>query len=112
MIALSKSFLPLTQYLENDPVFGDFWKLIQKETLLSKEKICQIAEIENLLEHYPVNSQSIALREEMLLPLLVIQQYALIKHRKPDLQKSDAEIYEKIIIKSLPPSINATRNAI
>lgn len=112
MIALSKSYLPLTQYLENDPVFGDFWKIIQEETLLSKEKICQIAGIKNLLEHYPVNSQSIALREEMLLPLLVIQQYALIKHRKADLQKEDAGIYEKLIIKSLPPSINATRNAI
>lgn len=112
MISLSKSFLPLTRYLENDPIFGEFWRLIEKETQLSKDRICQIAGIENLLEHYPVNSQSIALREEMLRPLLVIQQYALIQHRKVDLQQEDAKIYEKIIIKSLPPSINATRNAI
>lgn len=112
MISLSKTFLPLTQYLKDDPVFGDFWTLIQEETLLSKEKICQIAGISILLENYPVNSQSIALREEMLLPLLVIQQYALIKRRKEGLPKEDMDIYEKLIIKSLPPSINATRNAI
>ena len=112
MISLSKTYLPLTQYLKSDPVFGDFWALIEKETRLSKEKICQIAGIKVLLENYPVNSQSIALREEMLLPLLVIQQYALIKHRKAGVPNADLDIYEKLIIKSLPPSINATRNAI
>src|SRR5439155_15046608 len=102
----------LTQYLEKDPTFGEFWRLIRDETLLAKEKICQVAGIKNLLENYPVGSQSIVLREAMLLPLLVIQQCALMKHRKACSEKKETGIYEKIIIKSLAPSINATRNAI
>lgn len=111
MQSLSKSFLPLTEYLKNDPEFGELWRIIQDETILATEQIAKISGSNSLMENDPIQRQSIALREEMLLPLLVIQHYAMIMNRNNP-SEEDSKIYDKLILKSIPPIINATRNAV
>ena len=60
------------------------------------------------MEHEAISRESIQIRERIVLPLLVIQQYALQKigHKAP---KSD--LYEKIVTRSLYGNINASRNS-
>jgi len=58
---------------------------------------------------YATHSQP-NLREKIILPLLIIQQYAMIKIR--DDTTVDKSIYEKLIKKSLAANINANRNSI
>jgi phosphoenolpyruvate carboxylase len=115
MMAMKKSFFDLTRYMENDPEFGDFWRLIHQEFLTSKRLTLKLANQTELMENYPVSKASIEVRESIVLPLLTIQQYALKKvqdlnkQEKPD--KASLEVYEKIITRSLFGNINASRNS-
>jgi len=115
MMSMKKSFFELTRYMENDPEFGDFWKLIHKEFLTSKRLVLKLANHTELMQNYPVSKASIEVRESIVLPLLTIQQYALKKvqdlnaQKNPD--KKELEVYEKIITRSLFGNINASRNS-
>ena len=115
MMAMKKSFFELTRYMEKDPEFGDFWKLIHEEFLTSKRLTLKLANQTELMQNYPVSKASIEVRESIVLPLLTIQQYALKKvqeinkQEKPD--KAALEVYEKIITRSLFGNINASRNS-
>ena len=61
-----------------------------------------------LMEEGPMSRRSIKIREDIVLPLLVIQQYAFQKIEK----HSDHFLaYEKIIQRSLYGNINASRNS-
>jgi phosphoenolpyruvate carboxylase len=112
---MKKSFFELTRYMENDPEFGDFWKLIYQEFQTSKRLALKLANQSELMQNYPVSKASIEVRDSIVLPLLTIQQYALKKvqdlnaQEKPD--KKELEIYEKIITRSLFGNINASRNS-
>ncbi len=115
MMSMKKSFFELTRYMENDPEFGDFWKLIHQEFLTSKRLVLKLANESELMQNYPVSKASIEVRESIVLPLLTIQQYALKKvqdlnsQKNPD--KKELEVYEKIITRSLFGNINASRNS-
>jgi len=115
MMAMKKSFFELTRYMENDPKFGEFWKLIYQEFLTSKRLALKLANQTELMQNYPVSKASIEVRESIVLPLLTIQQYALKrvqdinKQTNPD--KSALAVYEKIITRSLFGNINASRNS-
>ena len=115
MMSMKKSFFELTRYMENDPEFGDFWKLIHHEFLTSKRLALKLANQTELMENYPVSKASIEVRESIVLPLLTIQQYAL--KRVQDLNKQEVpdqavlDVYEKIITRSLFGNINASRNS-
>ena len=61
-----------------------------------------------LMEEEPVSRRSIEIREQIVLPLLVIQQYALQKIESNSKQRA---IYEKIVERSLYGNINASRNS-
>jgi len=97
--------------MKNDPVFGDFWSILKREYDLTKKLILKISGQNELLEKNKSIKESIALREETVLPLLVIQQYALMKLRENDLVYEQNKILEKIIIRSLFGNINASRNS-
>jgi phosphoenolpyruvate carboxylase len=97
--------------MKNDPVFGDFWSILKREYDLTKKLILKISGQNELLEKNKSIKESIALREETVLPLLVIQQYALMKLRENDLANEQNKILEKIIIRSLFGNINASRNS-
>ena len=115
MMALSKSFFELTKYMANDEEFGDFWKLIYEEYKTSKRLILKLTDYTKLMQNNPVGKASIDMREDIVLPLLTIQQYALLKIQ--ELQKETnpnmeaIKIYEKMVTRSLFGNINASRNS-
>ena len=115
MMAMKKSFFELTRYMENDPKFGEFWKLIYQEFLTSKRLALKLANQTELMQNYPVSKASIEVRESIVLPLLTIQQYALKRvqdiNKQTDPDKSALAVYEKIITRSLFGNINASRNS-
>ena len=67
-----------------------------------------ISETEILMEKEIISRESIKIRENIVLPLLVIQQYAL---QKVGENSSFKELYEKIVTRSLYGNINASRNS-
>ena len=68
----------------------------------------EVSGYEVLMEDEQVSRESIRIRERIVLPLLVIQQYALQKvHKKAARQ----DLYEKIVTRSLYGNINASRNS-
>ncbi|WP_405564551.1 phosphoenolpyruvate carboxylase [Polaribacter sp. Asnod6-C07] len=114
MMSLTKSFFGLTAYMADDPVFGEFWKLIFEEYKTTKRLLLKLTGHKELMENFPVGKASIEIRENIVLPLLTIQQYALKKIQ--DLQKEEGneaeiEVYEKMVMRSLFGNINASRNS-
>lgn len=115
MMSLSKSFFGLTAYMENDPVYGAFWSIIHDEYSLSKRLLLKLSGFETLMEDQPAGKKSIDLREQIVLPLLTIQQYGLMKIQEllkaGDLDEESRLIYEKLVTRSLFGNINASRNS-
>ncbi len=118
MQALSKSYFPLTSYLQKDQKFGKFWLKIYHEYQQSQRLLLKISNQQQLLEQSPNILASIAIRENIILPLITIQQYALMCVK--ELEKNEPhsktaqerkKIYEKMIIRAFFGSINASRNA-
>lgn len=113
MQSMSKTNFELTRYMETDPRFGEFWQDIYQEFLLSREMVLKVAEQGELLQDNPRSRLSIRLRERVVLPLLTIQQYALIRIR--ECRKADDQerlaIYEKMVVRTLFGNINAARNS-
>jgi phosphoenolpyruvate carboxylase len=114
-MSLAKSFFQLTAYMEHDEEFGDFWKLIYEEFKRTKRLLLKLTGHETLMENYPDGKESIRAREDIVLPLLTIQQYALKKvqelQKQPNPNKKKIEIYEKMVTRSLFGNINASRNS-
>ncbi len=113
MQSLKKSFFALTQYLSDDPKFGEFWQMLKAEADLTIEMLKRISGQHHLLDSEPVIQESIQMREDLVLPLLVIQQYALMMMREEKAAKTDKKIgiYREIILKSLAANTNASRNS-
>ena len=110
MMSLSKSFFGLTDYIAEDKKYGDFWKMLYKEFLLTKKILLELSGQNGLMDDQPAGKKSIKIREEIVLPLLTIQQYALMKVRKIEKEK-DKKVFEKLILRSLFGNINASRNS-
>ena len=79
-----------------------------EEYELSKEMVLLVSSSNFLMEEEPLSRRSIKIREDIVLPLLVIQQYAFQKIEK---RSEAAPSYEKIIQRSLYGNINASRNS-
>jgi len=114
VMSLTKSFFGLTAYMADDEEFGEFWTLIYEEYKTTKRLLLKLTGHQELMENFPVGKASIEMREQIVLPLLTIQQYALKKIQ--ELQKANAnveeiEIYEKMVMRSLFGNINASRNS-
>ncbi len=114
-MSLAKSFFPLTAYMKDDPEFGAFWQIIYDEFLETKRLLLKIAGHQELMENYPDGKASIAVREQIVLPLLAIQQYALSQINDMKRTKTSDEklvsVYEKLVTRSLFGNMNASRNS-
>lgn len=108
MMSLAKCYFELTSYMKEDKEYGEFWTILYDEYLLSKEMLLLISDSKILMEKEPISRESVKIRENIVLPLLVIQQYALQKMGK---NSEFNELYEKIVIRSLYGNINASRNS-
>ena len=101
--------------MEDDPIYGGFWKIIYDEYLLSKRLLLKASGFETLMQDQPAGKKSIDIREEIVLPLLTIQQYGLIKIQELIKENKENEglktVYEKLVMRSLFGNINASRNS-
>ena len=119
MQSMSKSNFALTAYMGRDARFGEFWHQVHAEFELSIEMALKISGQRVLLEDNPTSRHSIALRQKLVLPLLIIQQYALMQVQEAEAKAetlSEAEaariaVYEKMIMRSLFGNVNASRNS-
>ena len=114
MMSLTKSFFGLTAYMADDPVYGEFWKLIFEEYKTTKRLLLKLSGQTELMENLPEGKASIAIRENIVLPLLTIQQYALKKIQELQKEENNEEelaVFEKIVTRSLFGNINASRNS-
>lgn len=115
MMSMTKSFFGLTEYMAKDEEFGQFWNLIFHEFNETRRLILKLTGYTELMQNNPVGKKSITIREDIVLPLLTIQQYALLKvqemqndeNASPELQ----QVYERMVTRCLFGNINASRNS-
>ena len=115
MMSLTKSFFQLTAYMSEDKEFGAFWNLIFEEYKLTKELLLEVSGFESLMENEPAGKASIRAREEIVQPLLTIQQFALMQlqtlRQSKDADPEQIQILETMVTRSLFGNINASRNS-
>ena len=116
MMSLTKSFFPLTKYMERDPDFGAFWTELYEEYRSTRAMLLKVSGCRELMENQLEGKRSIALRERIVLPLITIQQYALQRiaalEKQADKDEAQLETYRKIVTRSLYGNINASRNSV
>ncbi|RZT96573.1 phosphoenolpyruvate carboxylase type 1 [Ancylomarina subtilis] len=109
MMSLSKCYFELTAYMEKQDAYSDFWRILFDEYQLSKKMILEITEYDELMADEPISKRSIENREAIVLPLLVIQQYAL---QKLSQNTGNESVFEKMVVRSVYGNINASRNSV
>lgn len=109
MMSMSKSDFRVTAHLRNDPRFAEFWQMLYNEFELTKKLLLELTCTTTLMEAYPVEKRSIAARERIVLPLVIIQHYALECLNN----STDEELintYNKLVIRTVYGIVNAGRN--
>jgi phosphoenolpyruvate carboxylase len=94
--------------MKNNERFGDFWSVIFDEYTLSRDLMLELSGFKMLMEEEPLSRKSVKIREKIVLPLLSIQQFALMKIQKGE---GNRDVYEKLVMRSLFGNINASRNS-
>lgn len=113
MQSMVKSDFRLTAHLAKNEQFGDIWNRIQTEYELTKALVLQISGQSGLMERHPHIRESIALRDGIIRPLLVIQHFALAQLTRPEEERElDAEVLKRLVVRSMFGIINASRNAV
>ncbi len=110
MMSMTKSNFDLTAYMKDDKVFGDFWTILHEEYIKTKHYLLKLSGAEHLMENYPVERSSVLEREKIVLPLLIIQHYAIRKILSGKLEAEKEEVYRKLIGRTLYGVVNAGRN--
>lgn len=110
MMSMSKTDFSITAHFAKDPEFGDFWKMLRDEYERSKEMLLKLAGHTTLMENYPVEKRSIAVREKIVLPLVLIQHFAL-ENLQHELEAEQHQSYEKLAIRTVYGIVNAGRNS-
>lgn len=110
MMSMSKSDFRITSYFEDDPEFGSFWRKLRDEFDLTKKLMLELTGTQQLMEQYPVERKSIAIREKIVLPLVIIQHYALQKLLAGNISEAEENIYRKLVIRTVYGIVNAGRN--
>jgi len=112
MMSLTKTYYQATTYLGHDPEFGEFWKKMFTEFELSRLQTLEVSGLSGLMENNPGIRDSVRLRERIVLPLIAIQQFALMNLRNIDEQNKSYELrYRRLIIRCMFGIINAARNS-
>lgn len=111
MQSLAKTRFELTAFLRDDPKFAEIWQDLQTEADLTRKMLLYVSGYTQLLEESTINRKSIAVREEIILPLLIIQQYALMQLRKLPPADPKRVVFQKLVIRCFFGNINASRNS-
>lgn len=116
MQSMVKSDFRLTQHLKDDPKFGGLWQMIHEEYQRTRTLVLRISGQNDLMERNPQIKESIALRDGLIRPLLVIQHFALGEldtHRSETGDSQwDPEVLRRLVVRSMCGIVNASRNAV
>lgn len=107
--SLAKTRFSLTSFMADDPQFGEFWRLLDSEAKRTLD--CFEAISGHRVPEDRISRESIRIREQMVLPVVVIQQYAMAKLRG-DVDLETETTLKKLVLKTLAPTVNAGRNAV
>ncbi|HEY5955140.1 MAG TPA: phosphoenolpyruvate carboxylase [Polyangiaceae bacterium] len=114
-MSLLKSRFDIHAYLSNHEKFGNLLRHIRDEAERSRRCILQISQQPRLLANDPISRMSIEMREQIVLPLLVIVQASYLSYlehqRKGTEATPEAQHLRKLSVKGIAAIINATRNA-
>ena len=77
---------------------------------LSIRMILDLSSMPELMENNPSIRESIKLREKIVLPLITVQQFALMALRNST-DKANEPTYRKLIVRCMFGIINAARNS-
>ena len=101
--------------MKDDAEFGGFWQIIYDEFQETRRLLLKIAGHAELMQNYPDGKASIVMREQIVLPLLTIQQYASTQIHQlknhPEVNEQLIRVYEKLVTRSLFGNTNASRNS-
>ncbi len=111
MQSLAKCNFSATSWLLNSEEFNEFYKMLINEYTLSASMVKQVMQQEELMEDNPVSRDSVKQRENIVQPLVLIQQYALQMINSTEINSDHKLIYEKLILRCMFGIINAARNA-
>lgn len=111
MMSMLKSFFPLTEYIREDPTYWSIWQLIKDEYDLTHQLVLELADADSLMEDDLPGKASIQMRDQIVLPLLTIQQFAMHKLRNCEPNHPMHLTYEKLVTRSMFGIINAGRNS-
>lgn len=112
MMSLTKTYYHATHYLSKDKEFGEFWNIMHSEYVLSKKMILGVTNMNELMANNPSIKASVKLREQIVLPLIAIQQFALMNLRAGKEGSKHLETrYRKLVIRCMFGIINAARNS-
>jgi len=111
MQSLTKCNFDASAWLLNNEEFSSFYKLLIQEYEKSKIAILQISNQKELMEDFPLSKASVLLRENIVLPLVTIQQFALQKLNNETLNEAEKAVYERLVLRCMFGIINAARNA-
>jgi phosphoenolpyruvate carboxylase len=100
IMSMSKSDFRVTAYLEKDEKFGAFWKQLKNEFELTKSLLLRLTGTKVLMEDAPVDRRSIAIREKIVLPLVIMQHYAL-NCISNTTDKELMVVYDKLVIRTV-----------
>lgn len=113
-MSMKKCFFPLTEFLSKDPKYAEIWTIIYDEYNLTRLYILKLSGKRELMSDYPVDLLSIAMREKIVMPLLTIQQFAIMNIREIEDNLVNSPLkatYEKLVMRSSFGIINAGRNS-
>jgi phosphoenolpyruvate carboxylase len=111
MMSMLKSSFALTQYIKDDPQYGQIWELIKNEYDLTYKLVLELSDSKELMQDDRTGRASIQMRDKIVLPLLTIQQYALHQLHEKEVTPEMKEVYEKLVTRSMFGIINAARNS-
>lgn len=113
-MAMKKCFFPLTEYLSKDKKYGEIWNLIYQEYNVTEKYLFQLTGKNELMADYPIEQQSIGMREKIVLPLVTVQQFAIANIREMEnemITGETRETFEKLAMRCSFGIINAGRNS-
>lgn len=115
LMTLIKTNLKLTSHMQNDPEFGEFYEKIESETNRTITALLSVNKQKAPMDSEPIIRSSIQKREGLILPLVIIQHYALFQLREHkihnNLPASKVKELTSLILKAMAASINASRNS-
>ena len=115
MQSMTKGDFRLTAHLSDHPSFGGLWNTVHEEFERTRVLVLAITGQTELMETVPAIKESIRLRDSIIQPLLVIQQFALTemdRQVRGEASSWSPDMLRKLIIRTMYGIVNASRNAV